>query len=243
MNPEQRKLAASCPSCLTRRTVSRGRVERRTEQLLAESHRDLARLYGLEPAAALFDCELAEAASPGRRFFHFLKLFSPMNRQPYRLASILVSGAHQLHAFLFYFPRLESCGANIRLARAAAEPAREIQLNLELRRLETVEQPRMLTNDRIISVAGDLIFRGEVERAHRLEFEYNTRGQLELQLRRKMFTLHGRTFPEFPLSLSLRSRPVPSRLDSGIRFSDLTAAEIYRVRSTMEITWAASDNR
>eukprot|EP00091_Calanus_sinicus_P013469 TRINITY_DN2991_c0_g1_i5.p1 TRINITY_DN2991_c0_g1~~TRINITY_DN2991_c0_g1_i5.p1 ORF type:complete len:512 (+),score=146.80 TRINITY_DN2991_c0_g1_i5:1374-2909(+) len=154
-------LKKSCPTCLMKHVVSRGEQYRRNADLLKPELHDYGHIYGLELSGKLFDCEVPEAFSPGQRFLSLLKSINPLRTQPKTLFHVFVSGMHQLHTFFFFYPRIESCGANLIISRANIEPIDEIIFELHLAKFHYIDNQQKIFGEKRMMVAGNIIFSGQ----------------------------------------------------------------------------------
>eukprot|EP00092_Neocalanus_flemingeri_P025744 GFUD01027909.1.p1 GENE.GFUD01027909.1~~GFUD01027909.1.p1 ORF type:complete len:741 (-),score=120.67 GFUD01027909.1:127-2277(-) len=238
-------LQKSCPTCLMRQVVSKGEDHRRNIDILAEYH-EIGHVYGMKVDGRVFDCEVNEAFSPGQRFLTLLKSVNPLNKEPKNVLNILVSGIRQVHAFLFYFPMIESCGMHFMLSQSTMDPVKEIVLDFDLKKFQNIEQPRKLMKEKVISVIGDVIFKGRVNRMHHIALEYVaapmwTKSHLDLDIIRKPFVLQAKNYPEFPIIFHMRTKAMPKMNDRPLQFKDLTSVGTYRIQSTMELMWGHPD--
>jgi hypothetical protein len=119
----QTLLKKSCPTCETPLIVSRGKEQRRNVELI-DNYRQYMNIYGLNVDAKLFDCELREAQSFGQAYKNLLQSFNPATKEPRNFFNVIFSGLRQLRNYLFYFPRVESCGINLVLARSSSDPVK-----------------------------------------------------------------------------------------------------------------------
>ena len=241
----QTDLKMSCPTCSAQHVVSQGKDHRRQADLLRDYH-DLEHIYGLKLDGLVFDCEYKEALSSGQRFFAFLHSFNPFHKEPKNLINVLVSGIRQMNAYLFYFPRTESCGAHFMLSQSAVDPVNEIVFEFILKKFQNLDQSQNLMTEKSITVAGDITFMGSVNRIHHIELEYvlapmMTKTHLDIDIRRKQFKLQSKIYPEFPISFHMRTKTVPRTIDRPMLIKELTSAGDYGVHSSMELTWGHPD--
>ena len=242
-------LERSCPKCENMLLISRGKDLRRNVELL-ESYRRYFEVYGINIDANLFDCELPEAISTGQNFYQLLHSFNPISKEPKNFFNILLSGFRQTQAFLFYFPRVQSCGLNILLRRSATEPVKEIKMVLDMKKYEVLERPRQLFNERTVAIAGELVFKGHVQRVHKIDLEYrikpnfqNFESRLDIDIRRHAFTLKGKTYPEWPLVVNMKTIPQPKNIDRPFLMQDLIKMQRYGIRSNIKMQLGNPETR
>ena len=164
-------LKKSCPTCLTKKVVSRGEEHRRNRDIMKREIHELGHIYGLELSGKLFDCELPETSSPGQRFLSVLKSFNLFTTEPKSLFHVLFSGVRQLHTFFFFFPRVESCGANLMISQAAIEPVEELIFDFDLTKFLYIQIPKKTLGEKRIAVAGKIVFSGRVDRTHHIDLD------------------------------------------------------------------------
>ena len=251
LDRRQAMLKKSCPTCQLHLVVSKGKDKRRNVELLADYRRYL-RIYGVDVGARLFDCEMKEALSPGQTFFNLLKAFNPLYKEPKNFFNILFSGLRQFRNYLFYFPRIESCGANLILGRAMTDPVREIKIVLDLKRWEVLERPRHLLRERTIAINSDIILRGAVDRVHKIDLEYKVEptfadSRLDIDIRRQPFTLAGRTYEEYPIIINMRTKEAPKMESQFLIHSfmkkDLVNVQKYRVKTDTHILFGKPERK
>ena len=243
----QEQLNRSCPTCELKLIISKGKDHRRNVELL-DNYRKYMELYGLQGDVKLFDCELPEVHSKGQIFSNLLLSFNPLNKEPRNLFNVFLSGFRQLRAYLFYFPRVESCGINLLLHRSTSEPVKEIKIIVNLKKWDVLERPRQVGRERTFGITTDLILRGNVDRVHKIDIEYKVdptwfESRLEIEIRRQPFTVGGKTFEEWPLALSMITKPVTKRIDRSLLMKDLTTVEKYRMRSDTKIMFGKPETR
>merc|ERR1712106_245792 len=240
-------LAESCPTCLAEQVVSRGEDQRKSADIIGE-YKGIGIVYGLDFHGSVFDCEYQKALSPGQRLFAALHSLNPLEKNDKNMITVILSGIRQIHSFLFYFPRVESCGTHLMLSQSTIDPVKEVVFDFDLIKFQNLEQPQNLIGEKSISVAGNIIFKGSVERIHQVELEYvlapmMRKSQLDITIRRLQFKLQSKIYPEFPLALHMRTKTVPNTVDRQILFKELSSVEKYRVHSSMELTWGNQDKR
>ena len=134
------------------------------------------------------------------------------------------------------------------LSQSTIDPVKEVVFEFDLLKFQNLEQPQNLIGEKSIAVAGNIIFKGSVERIHQIELEYALapmmrKSQLDITIRRRQFKLQSKIYPEFPLALHMKTKTVPSTIDRQIIFKDMSSVEKYRVHSSVELTWGNQDKK
>jgi len=243
---DQIYLRKSCPTCLMKQVISHGKDHRVYTDLLRSEYHEAAHIYGLEVAGRLFDCEIPEVKSSGQRFFTFMRAFNPLSYESKGIFNILVGGLHRLHAFLFYLPRIESCGAHLLLSQSTMDPVDDLIFEIDLKNIQLIDGHHKIMGEKRIALAGNLIFSGAVNRTHHIELEYVvapmwTKSHLDIDIRRKPFMYGGRHYPEYPIVFRMKTRYADT--DRPIMFKDLISVERHTVHTNIEVSWGKLDNK
>jgi len=239
-------LKKSCPTCLMYQVMSNGKDLRRGGNLLKDEFHEVAHIYGMEAVGRYFDCELPEALSPGQRFLTLIKSFNPMRKEPKNLINIVLSGMHRFYTFLYYVPRIESCGMSFMLSQSFENPVDRVVFDFDLRKLNFIDHPRKLMKEKSLSLVGDITFSGMVKRVHHVQIDFKvapmwTKTKLDIEIRRKPFVLQSKEYKDFPIILYRESKSVP--LDGMVQMKDLKSVDTdrHRVQTAMELTLGNPD--
>ena len=119
---EYNKLQQNCPSCQNRVIVSRGPEYVKSRSFIDRENQRLGSyLYG-----EYFDCEMD--ISRGNTIKNLLGAFMPYNKNPKTPWTSFIMGIQQIRAFVYYFPKNEQCGAQLRWSQSKTNPVREIEI-------------------------------------------------------------------------------------------------------------------
>jgi len=244
----QKYLKKSCPTCLQTQVVTKGKDYRRGGVIVPKYFYDLARIYGMELSGKYFDCELPESYSPGRYFWNFLKTFSPTNKEPKNFIGLLLSGFKQIESFLFYYPRVETCGLRLKWGPSFDLPIDRILLDIDFRDM-FMEKNRMfneILGDKRMSIGADLIFDGVFNRTHHLDLmmKYETdfaRTKINLEMRRTPFVYQGRLYNDFPIIFHMDTYSELQRPMFEFLKKDLLSVRSSKLLQKIDITWGKPD--
>ena len=243
-------LRKSCPTCLQTQVITNGREWRKGGVMVPKHFYDLSRVYGMELSGKYFDCELPESYSQGRFFWKFMKSFSPMNKEPKTLSTMFIGGLFQIHSFLYYYPRVESCGIRLKWGQSFDQPIDRILLDFDLRDLTRSMDRTMKFNevlgDKRIKLAADLVFDGVYNRTHHLDLEMkyeneHARTHIGFEMRRRPFTYQGRMYEDFPIIFRMDTMTEERRPWREITMRELTSFRPYKLLQNIELIYGKPD--
>jgi len=119
-------------------------------------------------------------------------------------------GLRQVNAFLLYYPRVETCGVAFRWSQSKFNPVEKIDVVLT-GQLDTLSRPDTFQDGKKISVDGDIIFHGAVDRVHHFTVTYAyepfmVKNDFTLKVTRIPFKLNSRDYSAFTVCLDYHSR-------------------------------------
>ena len=232
-------LKKSCPTCLMKQIVSKKDEFRRNGDLLKSEFHEIGHLYGVELSGKLFDCEMSEHFSPGHRFLSLLKPFSPLSTDT-RSIFHFFGGIRQVHSYLFFFPHIESCGANFLISKSVVEPVDELIVEFDLKQFKYFEYPQQTVGETRLTMDGNIIFNGMINRTHHIHLDFVaapmwTKTNFDLEIRRASFMYQSKMYPEFPILFHMKTKYFG--VGRPILFKDLSTVADYKVHTSMELQW------
>ena len=244
-------LKKSCPTCLQAQVITNGKEWRRGGVMVPKYFYDLSRVYGMEMSGKYYDCELPESWSQGTYFWKMMKMFNPINKEPKTLTSILLSGYAQMHAFLYYYPRVESCGLRLKWAQSFDQPIDRIILDFDLRDFFMPKNIKYneIIGDKRISLGAKLIFDGSFNRTHtmHLDMKYETefaKTIFDFEMRRRPFVYQGRKFEDFPVRFRMETFTedrLPLSMVRDLGMKELRSIRTNKLFQNIEVTWGRPD--
>ena len=244
-------LKKSCPTCLQAQVVSNGKEWRRGGVMVPNYFYDLSRVYGMEMSGKYYDCELPESWSQGTYFWKMMKTFSPLHKEPKTLTNLLLSGFAQMHAFLYYYPRVESCGLRLKWAQSFDQPIDTIILDFDLRDLFTPKDIKHneIMADKHIYLGAKLIFEGSFNRTHtmHLDMKYETefaKTIFDFNMKRRPFVYQGRMYEDFPIRFRMETFSddrLPLSYTRELDMMELRNFRTNKLFQNIELTWGRPD--
>jgi len=138
------------------------------------------------------------------------------------------------------------------LRRSMTDPVKELKIVLDLKRWDVLERPRQLMKERTIAINSDIIFRGAVDRVHKIDLEYKlgptfAESRLDIDVRRLPFTVAGRTYEEYPIIVNMRTKASPKMesqfLIHNFMMRDLVNVQKYRVKTDTKIIFGKPERK
>ena len=237
----QEMLTKSCPTCEHVLVVTKGKEKRRNVELFDNINKWF-NVYGLNVETKFFDCELPEAVSPGLLFNNIQHAFNPWTKEPKSFFTFMMSGVRQFWTYLYYFPRAESCGFNVLFHKSTNDPTKMINFTFDLKKWAAIERPSSIWKERFIAFNTDVVFKGTVDKVHHMEINFNTDPtwsdrKFDVDFKRMSFTYNGKTYPEWTMTITSRSKPFPKRESTPFMMKDLTSVTKHRMKTYTSIVW------
>jgi len=227
------ELKKSCPTCQYEYTLSKGTHHKKDRIFLQTDNEE----WGFHVEGKYFDCEVHEAGSFGQMFNVIAQAFSPFTKQPKDLLTTVGMGLRQVHSFLLYYPRAESCGVGLRWSQSKFNPVEKIDIILN-GQVKTLSRPDVLQNGKKIAVDGEIIFHGAVDRVHHITATYSyepfmIKNDFALKISRIPFRLNSKEYSAFSVCLDYHSRyPFDPKEEFHLDFTT-----DQKVKADLSLSW------
>ena len=198
-------LVRTCPTCQNVQVLTRG-DEHKTSRYFVNFDSEE---WGGRFVGKLFDCELEEALSQGEMLYNLGESFTWENKEPKDPVTAVVLGIFQMTAYHTYFPKIESCGVNIKWSQSKYHPVTQTEISL-------TGNVQKIQSGRRYSLLVDVDFQGEVERKHHIALNYEYESSLpdmpmlfhgsnkhsfNVKAGRKPFEVGSTGYPEYAICL------------------------------------------
>jgi hypothetical protein len=230
---QQTELSISCPTCRSDYVITKGSSYKK-ERYFANIENEE---WGFRLEGKYFDCEAEEAKSDGQMFTVALQAFSPLTKKPQDLFTTLTMGFRQVQAFLLYYPKVESCGVGLSFSQSKFNPIDTVDITLT-GQVKNIHTPSIVSNGKKISLDGEIIFHGDVDRVHHFDLKYEfepmmSKNELAVKLTRNPFRLSARDYPAYSICFDMNNRypiDVQKRLDLDFSIDQ-------KVKADMSLSW------
>ena len=156
-----------------------------------------------------------------------------------------------MHAFLYYYPRVESCGLRLKWAQSFDQPIDTIILDFDLRDLFTPKDIKYneIMADKHIYLGAKLIFEGSFNRTHtmHLDMKYETefaKTIFDFSMRRRPFVYQGRKYEDFPIRFRMETFSddrLPLSYTRELDMMELRNFRTNKLFQNIELTWGRPD--
>ena len=233
LNSRNAELRESCPTCEASYVITKGGQNNNDRYFLNVDNEE----YGFHAEGKYFDCEADEAKSEGQMFNVINQAFNPMNKHPKDLFTAVTMGFRQLHAFVMFYPKVESCGVGLMWSQSKYNPVEKVEIILNGQMKTIAKDDNWMTGDKF-AVDAEVIFHGDVDRVHHVSVKYEsepmmTKNELAVKISRNPFRMNAREYPAFSVCLDYHNRyPHDSR--EQIKFDFNTD---QKVKADLSLSW------
>lgn len=233
MTHHETELSRSCPTCEHNFEVTKGSQEKHDRYFLNHDNEE----WGFHVEGKYFDCEAQQAKSHGEMFNVVAQAFNPVTKHPKDLFTAVTMGFRQMHSFLLYYPKVESCGVGFSWSQSKFNPVEKIELSFT-GQMKTLTRPESVFNGKKFYVEGEVIFHGDVDRVHHLNMKYEfepmfSKNELAIKLTRNPFRLNARDYPPFTICFDANNRyPIDTKEELSLDFST-----DQKVKADVSLSW------
>merc|ERR1719175_190923 len=227
------ELRRSCPTCHHKYTITKGTHHKKDRYFLQADNEE----WGFHVDGKYFDCEAREASSFGQMFNVIAQAFSPLSKQPRDLLTSVTMGIRQIHSFLLYYPRAETCGVALRWSQSKYNPVEKIDIVLT-GQVKTLSRPDVFTDGKKFAVDGEIVFHGDVDRVHHVTATYAyepymVKNEFAFKITRNPFRINSREYPAFSVCMDYHSRyPFDPKEEFHLDFTT-----DQKVKADLSLSW------